>query len=79
MKFILGALIGGGVGYVLGTHAGREQFERIVSSLGDIVGQDVVKQVTDLLDQRTTEVRKAAYEGANAAADAVEGNGSKSE
>ena len=83
MKFILGALIGGGIGYIMGTHAGREQYERIMEAVGDMVGQDVVAQVTDILDQGAAEMRKAASEAAESSSEVVEeaasGNGSGSD
>ncbi len=82
MKFILGAVLGGAVGYVLGAQAGRERYDQIVASVSDMVGQDVVKQITDMLDQGASEMRKAASETADAASDladdAMGGDGSGS-
>ena len=80
MKFIIGLLIGGGIGYIPGTRDGRERFDEIVTGLQDLVGEEVVQQMTDFLDQRTADVRKAAAEGLDAAGDVIEdrtaGNGS---
>jgi tryptophan synthase beta subunit len=72
MKFLIGLAIGGGVGYVLGTAAGRERFDEIVASLEGVLGEETMQQVTDLLDQGTSEIRKAASEGLDKASDVVE-------
>jgi tryptophan synthase beta subunit len=63
MKFLIGMAIGGGIGYVLGTAAGRERFEEIVAGMEGVLGEEKMQQVTDFLDQGTSEIRKAANEG----------------
>ncbi len=72
MKFLLGLLIGGSVGYVLGTAAGRERFDEIVAALEGVLGEETMQQFTDLLDQGTAEIRKAANEGLQSASDVIE-------
>ncbi len=72
MKFIIGVAVGAGVGYVLGTAAGRERFEEIVAGLEGVLGEDTMQQVTDLLDQGTAEIRKAANEGLETASDVID-------
>lgn len=48
LRFLLGA----GIGYVLGTRAGREQYDRLTSSLRDLVDSDMARdlrsQISDL-------------------------------
>jgi tryptophan synthase beta subunit len=72
MKFIIGVALGAGVGYVLGTAAGRERFEEIVAGLEGVLGEDTMQQVTDFLDQGTAEIRKAANEGLETASDVID-------
>jgi len=72
MKFIIGVALGAGVGYVLGTAAGRERFEEIVAGLEGVLGEDTMQQVTDFLDQGTAEIRKAANEGLESASDVID-------
>ncbi len=72
MKFIIGVALGAGVGYVLGTAAGRERFEEIVAGLEGMLGEDTMQQVTDFLDQGTAEIRKAANEGLDTASDVID-------
>lgn len=43
----LSFVVGVGVGYVLGTRAGREQYERIVAQGRAFLGSPTVRQVTD--------------------------------
>jgi len=76
MRFIIGLAIGGGVGYVLGTAAGRERFDEIVAGLEGVLGEDTMQQVTDLLDQGTAEIRKAASEGLDTASEVIEAEAS---
>ena len=72
MKFIIGVAIGAGVGYVLGTAAGRERFDEIVAGMEGVLGEDTVQQVTDFLDQGTAEIRKAANEGLETASEVID-------
>ena len=72
MKFLIGIGIGASIGYVLGTAAGRERFEEIVSGLEGVLGEDTMQQVTDFLDQGTSEIRKAANEGLESASDVID-------
>ena len=72
MKFLIGVGIGAGIGYVLGTAAGRERFDEIVAGLEGVLGEDTMQQVTDFLDQGTSEIRKAANEGLDSASDVID-------
>lgn len=63
MKFLIGIAIGGGIGYILGSAAGRERFEEIIAGMEGVLGEEKMQQVTDFLDQGTSEIRKAANEG----------------
>lgn len=77
MKFLIGLVIGGGVGYVLGTAAGRERFDEIVAGLEGVLGEDKMQQVTDLLDQGASEIRKAANEGLETASEVIDASASE--
>jgi len=72
MKFLIGVAIGAGVGYVLGTAAGRERFDEIVAGMEGVLGEDTMQQVTDFLDQGTAEIRKAANEGLETASEVID-------
>lgn len=71
MRFLIGIAIGAGVGYILGTRDGRERYEEIVASVSDLVGEEMVAQVTEFLDQGASEIRKAASKGPEEAASEV--------
>lgn len=54
MRFRLGLLIGFGIGYVLGTKAGRERYEQLRGMWGSVSGSAPAQQIT-------SEVREAAH------------------
>lgn len=68
MRFIIGLTVGAGIGYILGARDGRERYEEIVAGVSDLIGEEMVAQVTAFIDQGTAEIRKAAKEGVDAAA-----------
>jgi hypothetical protein len=43
----LAFVVGVGAGYVLGTRAGREQYDKLVAQAHDILADPTVRQVTD--------------------------------
>jgi len=71
MRFLIGLAIGVGIGYILGTRDGRERYDEIVAGVSDLVGEEMVAQVTEFLDQGASEIRKAANKGAASADDAA--------
>lgn len=42
MKFFIGLVVGGGIGYVLGIVVGCECFDEIVVSLEGVFGEDMM-------------------------------------
>jgi len=86
MKGKLGLLVGGAIGYVLGTRAGREQYDKIVAQGQSLMGnpkvQDAKAQAQDFAKQKGPEVGQkvadAASGAASAAQDKVSGSNSKS-
>jgi hypothetical protein len=53
-------VIGLGVGYVLGTRAGRERYDQMVKSAKDFAGNPAVQKATVTVKTKTTEVTKTA-------------------
>lgn len=47
MRFRIGLIIGGGLGYVLGARAGRERYEQIVRAWRRMRGHPAVAQLAD--------------------------------
>jgi len=45
MRFLTGLAIGGAVGYVMGTKAGREQYDRLVEMATDAVSDEMIASV----------------------------------
>ena len=71
MRFLIGLAIGGGIGYILGTRDGRERYDEIVAGLSDLIGEENVAQMTEFMDQGTSEIRKAANEGLDTASEVI--------
>jgi hypothetical protein len=72
MKFLFGLAIGGAIGYVLGTHDGRERFDEIVAAVSEVIGEETVAQITEFLDQSGAEMRKASDASVDAASEVVD-------
>lgn len=58
MRTKLAFIIGAGVGYVLGTRAGREQFEKIRSSARQMWEDPRVQSTVEDMEQRASELMK---------------------
>lgn len=71
-RFKLGLLMGAGVGYVLGSKAGRETYEKIEQMWNDFTGRPEVQRVTSTIEQRTEQLKGKAKEGAGDLAFAAE-------
>jgi hypothetical protein len=56
----LSALVGFGAGYVLGTRAGREQYEKIMQMLQGVKENPRVQETTSMLSQQATELADTA-------------------
>jgi hypothetical protein len=82
MKGKLSLLVGGAIGYVLGTRAGREQYDKIVAQAQGLWGspkvQDAKAQAQDFAKEKgpqvTQKVADAASGAASAAQDKVTGS-----
>ena len=71
MKFRTGLIIGFGVGYVLGSRAGRERYEQIKAAYDAFVGNEQVQRLVAVADKSTQRAREAAGDGMIAASDVV--------
>ncbi len=45
MRFLTGLAIGGAVGYVMGSKAGREQYDRLVEMAADVLSDETIASV----------------------------------
>jgi len=72
-------LIAGGVGYVLGTRAGRERYEQIKGLATRVKDdprvQEKAQQATELAKEKAPVVKDKVAGAADAAASKVKGNG----
>lgn len=70
MKKLL-VLIAGGVGYVLGTKAGRERYDQIMGTFNKVKDdprvQEKAQQATDLAKEKAPVVKEKVAEAANTA------------
>ena len=79
MRTKLAFIIGAAVGYVLGTRAGREQFEKIRSSARQLwedprvqsTFEDVEQRASDLMKEKGPELKEKITEAVKSAADTV--------
>jgi hypothetical protein len=62
------AVLAGGIGYVLGTRAGRDRFEQIRNRAGDLASSP---QVTNAVSGLTDEVKKSSRRLPDPVADVV--------
>lgn len=93
MRTKLAFLVGGAVGYVLGTRAGREQFEKIRTSARQMwedprvqsTVEDVEQRASDLMKEKAPELKEKISDAVKSAsgtvrskAEEARGNGSGS-
>ena len=75
LKTVLVAAVAGGVGYVLGTRAGREKFEELKARANDLAhsqpAQDAAAKVAAEVKKNTSSLPDPVASVINTAADAV--------
>ena len=64
MRFKAGLIIGGAVGYFLGSKAGREPYERLMEMWNDFQGKPEVERIRSEVRERFSEIahQMAAFE-----------------
>ena len=65
MAFRLGMIVGGAVGYVLGTKAGRERYEQLQRTWGSVRQSQPAQQVENQVREAAGKVGQTAYAKAN--------------
>ncbi|MPZ53207.1 MAG: hypothetical protein GEU79_10825 [Acidimicrobiia bacterium] len=63
MRFRLGMIIGGGIGYVLGARAGRQRYEQIASRWEQIRSHPAAEELTGQATNVVDAGRKAVSSG----------------
>ncbi|MFV9672592.1 MAG: hypothetical protein ACNYZH_05145 [Acidimicrobiia bacterium] len=63
MKFRTGLIVGLGVGFVLGSKAGRERYDQMKSALDSVRSNETMQRATAVADRSTVKVRRAAGSG----------------
>jgi hypothetical protein len=78
MKKLL-VLVAGGIGYVLGTKAGRERYDQIRGTFNKVKDdprvQEKAQQAADLAKQKAPVVKEKVTEAANTAAAKIKSSG----
>lgn len=73
MGFKFGVLVGSGVGYVLGTRAGRERYEQIRERYQKLKGTEPAQRLSTEVQRITEEASHSVEKKANEAVDKVTG------
>ncbi|MGQ0848555.1 MAG: YtxH domain-containing protein [Actinomycetota bacterium] len=71
MRFRLGLMVGGAVGYVLGARAGRQRYEDIRRWAGAVRKNPAVEQITHVGASMVTVGRKMAAGGLEKTSEAI--------
>jgi hypothetical protein len=71
MRFKAGLLVGGAVGYVLGTKAGRERYDQIRAQYQNLKRSEPAQQISNEVQRVTDRAKDAVEQKANEGADAV--------